>query len=106
MEIFLQTGLDSWHQTESFQQIELYRHCEEPVGRISRRRNPPFVVGERRITLRGWARKYFQPDLQSVVERGADSCCVLADFDLEPRPAGPQAAGDDYDGIEQQNRPV
>src|SRR5438552_16513537 len=64
------------------------------------------VSPNRRVYRRGWARKYFQPDLQSVVERGADSCCVLADFDLEPRPAGPQAAGDDYDGIEQQNRPV
>src|SRR6266850_6656864 len=48
----------------------------------------------------------FPTRLQSAVECGADSCCVVADFDWETRPAGLQATGDDYGGIEQQNRPA
>jgi hypothetical protein len=81
--------------TEKFLQMGL-----DSPNRVSRRRNPP---QKKRgwITLSRLGKNSFPTRLQSVVECGADSRCVVADFLSKTRPAGLQAAGDDYDGIEQ-----
>ena len=65
-----------------------------------------FAVEARMVLASRLGKNSFPARLQSVVECGADGCCVVADFDWETRPAGLQATGDDYGGIEQQNRPA